>query len=90
MFLFQIWRLVALFLPSLSVSGLPRAVQVRPTLSPLSGVPGPEHAQTGSGKIRLGRALALPAAGRVSDGEQPRRACSVLSDWKARRLSRQI
>ena len=61
MFSFQVRWLVALFLPSLSVSGLPRAVQVRPTLSPVSGVPGPEHAQTGSGAIGLGRALALPA-----------------------------
>lgn len=81
---FQVWWLVALFLPSLSVSGLPRAVQVRPTLSPMSGMSGPEHAQTGSSAIRLGRALALPAPGRVSDREQPRRTCSLLSDWKAR------
>lgn len=68
-FAFQVWWFVALFLPSLCVSGLPRAIQVRPTLSPMSGVPGPEHAQTGNGAIRLGRALALPASGRVSDGK---------------------
>lgn len=88
MFSFQVRWLVALFLPSLSVSDLSRTVQVRPTLSPVSSVPGPEHTQTGSGAVRLGRALALPAPGRVSDGEQPRRACSVLPNWKARRLSK--
>lgn len=85
-FSFQVRWLVALFLRSLSDSGLPRAVQIRPRLSSVSGVPRPEHAQTGSGAARPGRALALPAPRRVSDGEQSRRTCTVLPNWKTRWL----
>ena len=87
-FRFQVWWLATLFLQSLSVSGLPRTVQVRPRFSPLSGVSRPEHPQTGSGAAGLGGTLALPASGRVSDGKQPRWACTVLFNWKVRRLGK--
>ena len=69
MIIFQVWRTVAIFLQPFSFSGLPVAIQVRPRLSPLPGVPRPKHAQTGSGTIRLGGSLALPVKGRISDGE---------------------
>ena len=58
--LFQLRRIVALFMRSLSFQTIPVAIQVRPRLSAVSRLPGSQHAQTGSGATRLGRALAFP------------------------------
>lgn len=84
--LFQLRRIVALFMRSLSFQTILVAIQVRPRLSAVSRLPGSQHAQTGSGATRLGGALAFPVTWWTANRQQPWPTCALLSRGKARWL----
>ena len=84
--LFQLRRVIALLVRSLSFQAILIAIQVRPRFPALSRVSGSQHAQTGSCAAWPGGTLALPVTWWAANCEQPWSTCFVFSSGKARRL----